>query len=163
MAQRYTGRRRAYTSLAADIEDIVAVSEKRMIALMRQSLQDVINEAQLARGKGGRMRVDTGFLRASGQASLTGMPTGPDMKPDDATKHSIDDGQRPYSRINLSLINTLGEGNDGLKMGATFYFGWTANYAKYRELYDGFLEGALMNWSRIVAFNTDTIRQRIKK
>jgi hypothetical protein len=154
MVQRYAGRRRAYTSLGAQMEDIVMVSEKRMIAVMRASLQDVIDEAQLATGKGGRMRVDTGFLRASGQASLTGLPTGPGMKPDDATKGSIDNGSTP---TNVSV--QLGD----LKIGATFYFGWTANYAKYRELYDGFLEGALQNWSRIVAFNTDTIRQRIKK
>ena len=154
MAQRYNGRQRAYSSCAADIEDIIAVSEKRMIALMRASLQDVINEAQLATGKGGRMRVDTGFLRASGQASLTGLPTGPSMKPDEATRHSVDDGS---AATNITV--QLGQ----LKMGATFYFGWTANYARYRELYDGFLEGALQNWSRIVAFNTDTIRQRIKK
>lgn len=154
MAQRYKSRQRAYRSLAADIEDIVAVSEKRMIALMRQSLQDVINEAQLATAKGGRMRVDTGFLRASGQASLTGLPTGPSMKPDEATRHSFDDGSAP-TNVTVQLSE--------LKMGATFYFGWTANYARYRELYDGFLEGALQNWSRIVAFNTDTIRQRIKK
>ncbi len=160
MAQRYKSRQRAYRSLAADIEDIVAVSEKRMIALMRQSLQDVINEAQLATAKGGRMRVDTGFLRASGQASLTGLPTGPSMKPDEATRHSFDDGNAP---LHPSVVLLLGKGDDGLKMGATFYYGWTANYARYRELYDGFLEGALQNWSRIVAFNTDTIRQRIKK
>jgi hypothetical protein len=153
MGQRYTGRKRAYGHLAADVEDIVAVLEERMLMLMRQSLQDVINEAQLATKKGGRMRVDTGFLRASGQASLTGMPTGPSRR-ELTAKNAYNDGVTPPN-----VTVQLGD----LKIGATFYFGWTANYAKYRELYDGFLEGALMNWSRIVAFNTDTIRQRIKK
>lgn len=156
MAQRYYGRKRAYKTLSADIEDFVAVSEKRMVALMRQSISDVIDNAQTPTGKGGRMRVDTGFLRASGQASLNGMPTGPSIKPDDASRHSIDDGN---GAVSPSVEVKLGE----LKIGATFFFGWTANYAKYRELYDGFLEGALQHWSRIVAFNTDTIRQRIKK
>lgn len=149
---RYTGRHRVYNTLVADLEDIVTVSEKRMIALMRQSLQDVIDNAQQAAGKGGRMRVDTGFLRASGQASLTGMPTGPARGDKDAKP-----GQYKYDGENV--IAVLGK----LKLGSVFYFGWTANYAQYREVYDGFLEGALQHWQRIVAFNTDTIRNRIKK
>lgn len=144
---------RAYQSITADIDEIIAVSEKRMIELMRQSLQDVINEAQLPVGKGGRMRIDTGFLRLSGQASLTGMPTGPSMR-DLTAKHAYDNGETP-----TNITVQLGE----LKLGATFFFGWTANYARYRELYDGFLEGALQNWARIVAFNTDAIRERINK
>lgn len=141
--------RRAYGSFTADIEDIVAVSEQRMIAVMRQSLQDVVDNAQLPTAKGGRMRVDTGFLRASGQASLTGMPQGPIRGTKDDT----------YSTDDSEVIATLGE----MKLGAIFFFGWTANYAQYREIYDGFLEGALQHWGSIVAINTDTLRQRIKK
>lgn len=152
MGQRYYGRNRAYRGIAADIEDIVKVSEKRMVALMRASLQDVINEAQQSRFKGGRMRIDTGFLRASGQASLTGMPTGPD-------RPTTDDETDSYSYNESATEVVLGD----LKFGSTFYFGWTASYARYRELYDGFLEGALQHWARIVAFNTDSICQRIKK
>lgn len=151
MAQRYYGRQRAYKSFSAQVEDIVAVSEKRMVALMRQSLQDVINNAQTPVAKGGRMRVDTGFLRASGQASLNGMPTGPTRGERDAPNS--------YNFDDRNVEVRLGE----LKFGATFFFGWTAEYARYRELFDGFLEGALQHWARIVAINTDTIRQRIKK
>lgn len=152
MAQRYYGRKRAYQGLKADIEDIVAATDKRMLALMRQSLQDVINEAQLPVAKGGRMRVDTGFLRASGQASLSGMPTGPVRGDPNALPGSYD-----FNAENVTVA--LGK----LKMGSIFYFGWTANYAKYREVYDGFLEGALQHWARVVAFNTETIRERIKQ
>lgn len=97
------------------------------------------------------MRVDTGFLRASGQASLNGMPSGP------SRGERKEPNSYPYNENNVEV--RLGE----LKLGAVFYFGWTANYARYRELFDGFLEGALMHWARIVAINTDTIRQRIRK
>lgn len=146
--------RRAYNNghgFTQQVEDIIAVSEKRMTALMRQSLQDVIDNAQTPTAKGGRMRVDTGFLRASGQASLSGMPQGPGRGESDKP------GSYAYDTNNVVI--QLGK----LKIGDTFYFGWTANYARYRELYDGFLEGALMHWGRIVAFNTDAIRERIKK
>lgn len=146
--------RRSYNSgrLVADIEDIVRVSEKRMIALMRQSLSDVIDNAQTAVAKGGRMRVDTGFLRASGQPSLTGMPQGP------SRGERKEPGSYPYDE-GSRVTAVLGE----MKFGATFFFGWTAAYARYREVYDGFLEGALQHWGRIVAFNTDEIRRRITK
>lgn len=149
---RYVGRQRAYSNLKADIEDIIATCEKRLMAVMRQSLQDVTLEASLATAKGGRMRVDTGFLRASGMASLTGMPSGPVRPPDDALPGSFvyDEG----AQVMAALAN--------MEMGDTFHYGWTAEYARYRELYDGFLEGALQHWPRIVAFNTDSVRQRIK-
>ena len=148
--------RRAYSKgqLTTQVEEIVAVSEKRMIALMRQSLSDVIDNAQLATAKGGRMRVDTGFLRASGQASLNGMPQGP-SRGELTDRHAYDDGNGANPNVDVRL----GE----LELGGVFYFGWTAAYARYREVFDGFLEGALQHWPRIVAFNTETIRERIKK
>lgn len=155
MAQRYYGRKRAYKSFSAEVDDIIATVDARMTALMRQSLQDVINNAQTPTAKGGRMRVDTGFLRASGQASLTGMPSGPargESKVKGAYKSEADYANTASVTVSLTK----------LKVGASFYFGWTANYARYRELYDGFLEGALNQWHRIVAFNADTLRKQIK-
>lgn len=99
------------------------------------------------------MRVDTGFLRASGQASLNGMPTGP-VRGDSTDKHHYDNGEKVSPTVTLNL----GE----LKLGSTLFFGWTANYAIYREAYDGFLEGATQNWQKIVNTVTDEIRERIK-
>lgn len=152
MAQRYTGRQRAYSSLSADLEEFAKESESRMLAVVRSSINDVVNEMQQPVAKGGRMRVDTGFLRNSGRAGVGSMPSGPADRPADAVR-----GQYQWSEDNL--VSVLSK----LKIGDVFYWGWTANYARYRELYDGFMEAALMQWSRIVAFNTDTLKQRIKK
>lgn len=166
MAKRYGPYRYEYElgkrnySATTTVEDFIRTSEKRMRRLAQQSIQDVINDAQLAVGKGGRMRVDTGFLRASGQASLNGMPTGPVRGDKEATKHQYDDGNKP---LDPSVTLTLGDGADGFQLGATIYFGWTANYARIREAYDGFLEGAVQKWQQFVAKNTEEIRQRIKK
>jgi hypothetical protein len=156
MAEQYYGRQRSYGSLVADIEDFVRVSEERMLAIARSSIRDVVNEAQLegpsktGPGFGGKMRVDTGFLRSTGLPSLQGFPSGP-------------------SRGELKAPNSYTYNSDKLdtilaqmKFGDTFFFGWTAHYARYRELYDGFLEGAVQHWGRIVAINTDTLRERIK-
>jgi hypothetical protein len=143
--------KRVYGSFTADVEDIVRVSQERMTAVARASIQDVIDNAQQSVYKGGRMRIDTGFLRASGQGSLTGMPTGP-VRGESKEKHYYDNGNDNI------VVAQLGE----LKIGMIFYFGWTAAYAQYREIYDGFLEGALQHWGRIVAFNTDKLRKQIK-
>lgn len=140
------------TFIVEDIADFITVSEKRMLALSRQSIQDVIDDAQLPVAKGGRMRVDTGFLRASGQPSLSGMPTGPVRGDPNATPGSYDFDAQPTV---LALAQ--------LQFGSIFYFGWTANYAKYREAYDGFLEGAAQKWAAFVQRNTEKIRQRISK
>ena len=140
---------RKYPKLETQVADFVATNDKRMLALMRLSLQDVVNDALTPVGKGGRMRVDTGFLRASGQPSLSGMPTGP-ARGSPTGKYEPDSGV-----LSLTLAK--------MELGQTFYFGWTANYAKYREAYDGFLEGALQKWSKFVEKNTEEIRKRITK
>lgn len=152
-SNRYKGRNRSYGDLGVEFEEIVTSCEKRLLAVVRSSLQDVVDNAQLAAGKGGRMRVDTGFLRASGQASLTGMPSGPPRPAKDAAPNS-------YADNSASQVETV---TIGMGIDDTFFFGWSAEYARYRELYDGFLEGALQNWGRIVAFNTDTLRQKVGK
>lgn len=119
-----------------------------MEAVVRQSVQEVVDIAQKPVAKGGKMRVDTGFLRASGQMSLSGMPTGPTRPADDATP-----GQ--YQPDETSVVLTLGK----YELGDTIYFGWTANYAKYREVYDGFLISAVQNWPAIVAKNVKAVQK----
>lgn len=133
--------------LTADIEEFVTKSEARLLAVMRNSLQDITNDMQTPVAKGGRMRVKTGFLRASGRASLEGFPTGPNIRPKDALDNSFEyDGQ--------SVVSTLVD----MKLGDTFYFGWTANYAATRELYDGFLETSIQNWQQYVNANSERYR-----
>lgn len=133
--------RRNY-SFQADVDKIVANTEKRMLMVMKQSLINAINEMQTPVAKGGKMRVDTGFLRASGQASLNGMPSGPDQKPKDAKKHEYDDGEKKYPQTEA----TIGQ----MQFGSTLFWGWSANYARYREAYDGFMYSTVQNWQKIV-------------
>ena len=158
MTQAYRGRQRSYSSLKAQLEDWVTETEEAMLTVFVMSVNDVIDNAQLpgpsksGAGQGGRMRVDTGFLRASGIGQVGSMPTGPSVKPADAKP-----GQ--YNWANDGVTAALAT----VKYGDTFYFGWTANYARYRELYDGFMEASLMQWGRIVAFNADSVRRELKK
>lgn len=123
----------------ADVSAMVKKTKNNMSLVVRASLQDVVDLAQLPVAKGGRMRVDTGFLRASGQGSFSGMPTGP-VRGEVKVKFHYDNGGRSTTIVELS----------SMQIGSTFYFGWTAEYAKYREAYDGFLETAVQRWPEIV-------------
>jgi len=125
----------------AQVDSWVLESIKRMKAVRNAAIEAVVNDAQLATAKGGRMRVDTGFLRASGQMSLNGMPTGPVRGDDAATKFQYDDGAA-ITPVSLILARA--------SLGTDLYFGWTANYARARESHDGFLRLAVQKWPQFV-------------
>lgn len=134
-------------TLVADIEDFITKSEDRLLAVMRGSLRDMCLDMQKPTGAGGRMRVDTGFLQQSGGASLDGFPVGPSKRPRDAVK-----GQFTFDITSLdsALLN--------MKLGDTFFWGWTAEYAPIREVYDGFMDTALQNWQGYVTTNSERFR-----
>lgn len=163
-------------TITAQLDPIIKETKTRLLVLARLSVQEVIDIAQtpggsvastkkaikkglggrgkrkrqgpVARqGKGGKMRVDTGFLRASGQLSFTGMPSGP-VRGDPAKTYEYD-GETTTLKLS-SLI-----------LGQTVYFGWTAAYAAIRETYDGFLSSAVQQWPAIVAKITEQIKRGI--
>lgn len=134
-------------TLTADIEAFVTKSEERLLAVMRSSLRDVVEDMQKPVAKGGRMRVDTGFLRNSGQATTTGFPTGNGTRPADAKPGQFNWDGKALNAVLLSM-----------KLGDTFYWGWVANYAQVREVYDGFLSAPLQNWQAYVTKNSERYR-----
>lgn len=122
-------------NFSATVTSFVAETRKRMRALALQSTQELIEQVQTPVAKGGKMRVDTGFLRASGQISFTGIPSGP----------TVGDKDKKYKTKAIATVDYA-----NWDIGETIYFGWTANYAKYREAYDGFLIAGVQNWQSIV-------------
>lgn len=128
----------------ADVAAFAEMGKERMEDTMRTALSDMINDMQKREKDGGRMRVDTGFLRASGRGQIGSMPSGPSQKPADAPT-----GQYTgiYDNWNgKALVPTL----YNMKLGDTFYWGWVAAYAPVREVYDLFMDGALQNWQGYV-------------
>jgi hypothetical protein len=135
----------------ATVADWVARSKKGLVAVRNESVKRVIANAQLSDDKGGRMRVDTGFLRSSGQLSLNGMPSGPVRGDTDAAPNQYDFNVSPVVLIlaSASLDDTL-------------FFGWTANYAIYREYHDGFLRLAVQMWPNIVSDVVAEVKRRYR-
>lgn len=127
------------------IDKIVADTKEKMFAVVKNSIQEVVQDAQTPVAKGGLMRVDTGFLRSSGIAALNEIPSGPS---EGRKREPGEIGVLPEYKYDEKgfLTSILLK----MKMGDTFYFGWTAKYAEIRELFDGFMETALMRWEDIV-------------
>jgi len=126
-------------SFSADVDEFVRETKERMEAMTRYALNDMVNDMQLTTDKGGRMRYKTGFLSNSGRASLDGYPSGVGQRPAGTLP-----GQ--YKWDGAALIAVLAQ----MKLGDTFYWGWIANYAPIREIYDGFMAAPLQNWQSYV-------------
>jgi len=138
------------------VEQFADISARNMLLVAKQSIQDTIDIAQTPVTKGGHMRIRTGFLRASGQASLTGMPSGPTRGSKGAEDTFKTSGTATYDYEDQTTIAAIGSA----KFGDTIYFGWTAVYAKYREPKDGFLATAIQRWPQTVAKNANEVRRR---
>lgn len=118
----------------ANLDQWVTKTKRRADAVVKASAQDVVEIAQTPKAKGGRMPVDTGFLRNSLMSSIAGGGQAA--------------GAASYVMIAASM-----------KAGDVASFGWTADYAGFVN--DGvrgragahFLEGAADQWPQIVRAN----------
>lgn len=131
-------------TIAAGVTAFVAETKQRLRAVTLKSTQDVIDDAQIPKAKGGRMPLITGFLRNSGTISYSGLPTGPSVNTGDAQ------GEKDFS-------NVLGSW-DGQ---TDIWWGWTAEYALHQETLNGFLRVAAMRWPEFVMTNSRNLEARI--
>lgn len=144
-------------SFKAEVDKWIAQTEENLIEVTRYAVGDLINEAQTPRGeKGGKMPVDTGFLRASGLSNLNSLPAGPSQKvlttplaypsPDDYTV---------TGKVTVDLAR--------LTINDKFYFGWTAEYANAMEVRYGFVGSAVQNWQSHVTKRAEELMRRSGK
>ena len=143
------------TTFEAQVADWVKGVIEAEEVLFKEATQEVISQAQRTRAEGGRMRVDTGFLRASLMASTSAMPSiNPGAQPVEGQKY-------PYNEAEVVLVINSAE------LGQTVYAGWTAAYAAHREYGangqpgDLFLNLAAQRWPAIVNEKAAEIRSRL--
>lgn len=127
--------------------------DKRLRATARSSVQDTVEMAQKPLNAGGRMRVDTGFLRASIQAAIGHMPSGPTKRGED--QNYPNGTQVAGEPVSVTLLKW--DPADGQHL----FVGWTANYARFREYQDGFLRGATEQWAETVRKAAKRVRREI--
>jgi len=121
-------------------------------AVFKESTKEIVREMQTPVGAGGRMRIDTGFLRASLMASTASMPSiNPGAKPVEGGAYSYNEGQ-----IEAVIA--------GAELGDTIFFGYTAAYAAHREYgargqpADAFVRLAAQNWGITVDRNAAKVK-----
>lgn len=127
------------TTFTAQIKAFADRTQEKIEAVVKQSAQEVFSIAQTPKAQGGRMPVDTGFLRNSLIASLNGSTVG--------------GGADAYV---LAVA--------GAELGDTIFAGWTANYARFMEYGTSktpanfFMLSAAQQWQAIVAKNAALVR-----
>lgn len=127
------------STFTAQIKGFTDRSKEKMETVVKQSAQEVFSIAQTPKAQGGRMPVDTGFLRNSMVASLNGATVG--------------GGADAYV---MAVV--------GADLGDTIFAGWTAKYARFMEYGTSktaanyFMLSAAQQWQAIVARNAEIVR-----
>lgn len=140
----------ALGSYVGTIDEWTRKCERRMLAIWKESTQRTVSIAQ------SRIRVDTGFARASIRASMQSMPRIDSSAYAPTTGKSV-----PYDPgdIILTIANAT--------LGQTIFVGWTANYVKF--INDGtskmaptrFVDLAVMQWPQTVSEVTAEAKARV--
>lgn len=125
------------------VEKICVNIEKGLLGAVKNAIRETVQEAQKPRDDGGKMPVDTGFLRWSGTASLNQAPVGLYKG---RLRKKGEEGVLPEYKMNNEGGKMLNTCLVEMKLGDTFHFGWTAKYAYYQEIYCGFMESAVANF-----------------
>ncbi len=122
-------------------------AQARTDAVVKTAAAKVFEVAQTPRARGGRMPVDTAFLRATGSAALNRLPAGPSRP-----------GEGNPGDWEASVTLTIA----GMRAGDTIYMGWTAVYARKMEERYGFMKGAAAQWQSIVAQSAAEVKARVR-
>lgn len=132
-------------TFSGQVDAWVRKSRGRSEAVLKTAVQKTIEQAQTPKGEGGRLPVDTGFLRSSLVGSLDGMPSGPST-PADA----------PGSPEDVDLVIA------GAELGDVIFIGWSARYARVQEAQNGFAEAAAQSWPKHVREAAREAKRRLK-
>ena len=123
------------------IGEWAAKSQARLDAVWKTAAQDIAKEVQTPRAKGGKMPVDTGFLRNSFAADVNKVPSG--------------NGNSAYTSGPISIVINRAKISD------TVVFGFAAQYSIYMEARYSFLRSASQNWQQIVDKSAQKVRARV--
>lgn len=129
-------------SFKSQIDKWTTLSQNRMEAVFRQSAQDLGIEVNNPKAKGGKLPVDTGFLRASFGAQVNGTPKG-----------SGTNDFNPQALIVAIQRAVLGD---------EITFGYSANYAKKQEAVNGFIRLNVQEWPQIVTKAVKKVKREYK-
>ena len=134
---------------ANQIKSRTEVYKRRFRAASRKAIELTVNDMMTLRTEGGRMRKDLGFLVNSAGAGIDQIPTGPSESPGGTITTQL-----TGEPLAVALLKW--------QPGQTFYWGFTANYARFRESEDGFVRGAAEKWGSNVRDAVRDAKARIR-
>ena len=141
-------------TFARDVAAFKEKARKRSLAIFRESAQRLAHQANRSRFDGGRMPVDTGFLRNSMAGSTSGVPSGPS-----------EGRRRRAGEAGLLYHGPVGQPVEvailSARLGGSVWMGWTAMYAPFMEERYGFFRAGSQNWQNIVNEVTAEAKRRI--
>lgn len=123
-------------------------AERAMEATIKEAAQDLSEQANTSRFKGGKTPVDVGFLINSFAGAVNSVPRGEGQKPKGYKNTDFDMGPA------LLAINKV-------KVGDRLVLGWTAQYAIYMEARYAFMRSAAQNWPQIAEKAARKVRRAI--
>ena len=131
------------------IKSRVSTYDRRARTTARKAMEMTVNDMMTLRSQGGRLRLDTGFLANSAGASIGQIPTGPSESPGGTITTQLTGLPLPVALLQW-------------QPGQTFYWGFTANYSRFRESEDGFVRGAAEKWQGNVRDAARDAKARIR-
>lgn len=134
-------------SFQDQIDDWILRSTELTEAVLQDAAQEMAIEANTPVSQGGRMRVDTGFLRNSIAAQVGSLPSGPNIQPEGFNNQDWNP-----EAIAIAINNW--------RLGQTLFIGWTANYAQARENRDFFARTVQQRWPEFVSQSVQKLRLR---
>jgi len=134
-------------SFSATVDAWVRETKARQTAVFRESAQRITEEILTPVAKGGHMRVETGFMRASLSASLEGALPQLADRPEAAVKATQETGAPSVtfddSAVGLVISNA--------EIGDTITFAFAASYARHVENKFAMVRLAAQRWPQVVA------------
>ena len=124
-------------------------AEAAMLATLKEAAQDLGEEANTSRFRGGNTPVDTSFMINSFTGAINSVPRGQGERPSNYRATDFDAGPMLLSINRLSLGDRLS-------------LGWTANYSKYMEARYAFMRSAAQNWPQIAERAANRVRRAIR-
>lgn len=140
---------------AAAVRGFVEETKADLLAIVRTSVQDLVDEMKTPKAAGGNMPIDTSFLQNSLAVSSAAIPS---IDP------SHDASQPPMTGNAAAIQAAIAD----MQLGDTLHFGFTAVYALrqnygftgwdslgryYNQAGNLFVEKAVQNWQSIVSRN----------
>lgn len=130
-------------SFQKQVAQFAQMVEEQALAVVRTAIQEMTYNMQIPRAKGGRMPVDTGFLRWSAAGAINSVPVG-SVK--GRARMDTDPKEGPLLEYSQSKADFLQNTLAKMKIGDIFYWGWTAEYAYAQEMRCGFMESETAKW-----------------